>query len=190
MKRNQVCSRLSSGLGNQLFQYACGLHLARQNDAQLTVDTTWFTIVAGLHQPVRQLRLHRFGLPMAETFRGPHRWLVGLVAATFDRWGKGRSLLQWSTGSKVVQELGQFRKRPFENPIGGRRLYLNGYWQTADHFLAIRDELVPSLKKASDKSEGAIAWHKKISAQQTSFVHVRRGDYERYMGDNGMLSSN
>ena len=42
-----IGTRLMGGLGNQMFQYAAGLRLAKRHGVPLRVDTSWFTSSEG-----------------------------------------------------------------------------------------------------------------------------------------------
>jgi hypothetical protein len=187
--RPQVVVRVCSGLGNQLFQYACGLALARRLQAELRLDTSWFQLVARLHRPLRTLKLPSLGLEAPEAFAPPRRQAVGLAVAAYDRWRRGGGLVESMGGMKLVQEGACMRRRSWEDAAGHLRLYLNGYWQTADHFLDAGEEIRRSLCLGKRPvSAGAAALLSSIRERPTAFVHVRRGDYTRLMGESGLLS--
>jgi hypothetical protein len=93
-------------------------------------------------------------------------------------------------GMKLVQEASCMRRRGWEDVAGHPRVYLNGYWQTADHFLDAGGELRRRLRLDSRPlSPGAAALLSAIRERPTAFVHVRRGDYTRLMGESGLLSA-
>ncbi len=182
-----VIVRLSSGLGNQLFQFACGLAQSRRWEASLNFDTTWYDLVARIHTPLRRLRLRKMGLPVNEAFSGWRRWMVGVAAAAFDRTGRGRHFLQRIGQIAVIQELKPLHRQEWTQPAPTKHAYLNGYWQTADHFLAVRDEMRGMISSIAPMSSGAEKWRSRIAERQTGFIHVRRGDYASLVGDAGLL---
>lgn len=187
METPRVTVRLCSGLGNQLFQFACGLAEARNRGASLVFDTTWYTIVARIHRPIRRLRLQEFGLPVPESFHGWRRWIIGFAAAAFDRTGRGRTFLQRAGRMTVVQETQALRQQSLENWEDSQNIYLNGYWQTSDHFLAVKDELQRTIGSRPLISVGARNLMSRIARHKSGFIHIRRGDYATLVGEAGLL---
>lgn len=186
--RNQVVIRVTSGLGNQLFQLAWGVYVASKRDADLLLDTTWFGLVAGFHRPKRIFRLNRLHGDYIEAFRGARRLAVGFFGALYD-WKKvGLRPLEALGKMQVAQENSLTSRQPeglFGDP--NRRLYLNGYWQTAEAFMATRLTLTPLLQPKAGLSNPATWWLNRIKSEPAAFVHVRRGDYAHWMGEQGML---
>ena len=183
----RVTVRLCSGLGNQLFQYACGLAEARRRNALLKCDTTWYSLIAKIHEPMRSLRLHELGLSVEESFCGWRKWMIGLAAAAFDRTGRGRTFLERLGEMKVIQETQALQKRSWEGALSPHHVYLNGYWQTSDHFLAVRQELQRKIRSRPLTSSGAQDMNSRINRRQSGFIHIRRGDYTTLVGDAGLL---
>jgi hypothetical protein len=183
----QVVVRLCSGFGNQLFQITCGLALATRWGADLVCDTTWYQLVARIHRPVRQFRLDRLSLPTPEAWRGGRRWTIGLAATIYDRSGRGKEFLEKLGRMSVVHEQYPLRRQKLEGWKNSSRIYLNGYWQTADHFLSVREVLRPMLLPCHGPSAGAKRWLDMIQSQRTCFIHIRRGDYATLVGAAGLL---
>ncbi len=183
----KVIVRICSGLGNQLFQITCGMAAAAKLGATLACDTMWYPLVSGFHRPVRKFRLDLLQLPTGEAFRGPRRLGVGLASAFYDRTGRGKALLERTGNMILIQERHAMRNQQFDCPDDVRRIYLNGYWQTADHFLAVRETLLPLLAPRNGISENARHWLDRIRGRRTCFAHVRRGDYAELVGDSGLL---
>ena len=184
---HEVVVRFTSGLGNQLFQLACALSTAAASNARVKADTTWYSIVAPLHQPRRSFRLPMLGIFLPEAFKRLRRWNLGFMAAAFDRWGHGRRILEMLGSMRVLQETTPMRVQTMRGPSPRERVYLNGYWQTADHFLAVREELQRMIQPSAPMSPGAQEWKSRIARRQTGFIHVRRGDYCSLVGETGLL---
>lgn len=179
--------RLCSGLGNQLFQFACGLAQSQRWQVPLRFDTTWYALVARIHTPLRHLRLRKMGLPAEESFSGWRKWMVGLAAAAFDRTGRGRSFVERTGQMAVIRETKPLQRQAWTDLARAEHVYLNGYWQTADHFLAVRDEMQKMIRPTAPMSNGAQKWKSRIAMKQTGFIHVRRGDYASLAGNEGLL---
>jgi hypothetical protein len=182
--------RLCSGLGNQLFQFACGLAQSRHLETSLSFDTTWYTLIARIHTPLRRLRLRKMGLPVKEAFSGWRRWLVGVAAAAVDRTGRGRSFLECTGKITVIQETKPLRRQVWTDLASVKHAYLNGYWQTADHFLAVRDEMRAMIRPSAPLSSEVQKWISQIASRRTGFIHIRRGDYASLAGEAGLLTLN
>jgi hypothetical protein len=187
----EVIVRINSGLGNQLFQFAHGMALAERMGGRLTYDTTWFSIVAGLHPVRRRLRLQELNIRLPEAFSGARRLAVGITAAFFDKFGRGKTLLSAIGNMKVIQEdISQSDNIEETCRNGHGRLYLNGYWQTNCSYMKVHEKLLRELRPKHRLSIGAEALIAKVSSGNTGFVHVRRGDYIHFMGDKGLLPLN
>ena len=183
----RVTVRLCSGLGNQLFQFVCGLAQSRRWQTPLSFDTTWYELIARMHTPLRDLRLGKMGLLVHEAFKGWPRWGVGLAAAAFDRTYRGRAFLEMIGKMTVIQETKPLRRQRWPDQAPANHVYLNGYWQTADHFLSVQDEMQRMIHPTAPLSSDADALIAKASTINTGFIHVRRGDYIHFMGDTGLL---
>lgn len=182
----RVITRLTSGLGNQLFQLAHGMWLAQLEGAELRFDTSWFPLVSRLHPARRELALRQFRVDLTEEFAGPRRWLVGLLAAIRDRFGVSQPLLEKIGQFRMVRE-GEGKKVGNRERATVARLYADGYWQVREPFTSIRHLLIPCLVPRQPLCEMALQLINKTTAQPTGFIHVRRGDYVTYGGEKATL---
>jgi hypothetical protein len=178
----RVITRLTSGLGNQLFQLAHGMWVAQVGSAELRFDTTWFPLVSRVHPARRELILRQFHVDLPEEFRGPRRWLVGLLAAIHDRFAVGRSLLERIGSFRLVRETPGRQMNGLDLP-SATRFYVDGYWQTCEPFTNIRSLLLPRLIPRQPLSQEAKRLINETTVQPTGFLHVRRGDYIDYGGE-------
>jgi hypothetical protein len=165
-----IIVKLKGGLGNQLFQYACGRALAHRNRTSLKLDTSWFA-----SQSKRHYSLDRFNisatvasnLDIANTMHGPN-----------NLWGRIHARLQ---------SLKPYYKRRFVLERGlyfdpmilqvSRDAYLDGYWASPKYFSNIADILRTELTliEAMDSANGEYA--QRIQECNSISVHIRRGDY-------------
>lgn len=166
-----IVSRLSGGLGNQLFQYATGRSLAARTGAELKLDSSWID---------------------ARDSKAPGRYELGCFAVDAEVspvWKVGR--LRASKSLRRALQAVRPSRRPFLRVIvepsdlafepavlaAGDNTYLVGYWQFEEYFkeheALIRRELqfVPRLRVENARLAREIERANAVS------VHVRRGDY-------------
>jgi hypothetical protein len=172
-----ILVRFIGGLGNQLFQYALGTHLATKNNTTLKIDTTLLLDRSEPHELVthRELDIDLF-----------HVQLNFATAAEIERFnGKSYTNLAGKIFNRVTWELVRKKKlireqqRNFQPDILelGDNVCLVGAWQSEKYFLPIANQL---RKEFTFKHtlEGATAiLAKEIQACRSVCLNVRRGDY-------------
>jgi hypothetical protein len=136
----RVIARIYGGLGNQLFMYAFARRVALAHDAELVLDTTsGFTRdpyhrdyalqhfdVAGRPASDWESYADRFGIPRRRAAR-----LVNRLLPAASRW-------------YLHEESQGYNSRVLTRPLR-QSVYLEGYWQLADHAEAIADVLREDL---------------------------------------------
>lgn len=142
-----ITVRLVGGLGNQLFQWACGRNLQRLYGHELQYDDH-------IALSNREADLYRF---------------PSLVLNKREHTKKPRQGLYKSVSINDSFNYEEFKKVDFSNP--GDNFYLNGYWQGVAYFkecaTEIREELSPDKDFFSNN----------IIAPGSVSLHVRRTDY-------------
>ena len=177
-----ITARICSGLGNQLFQYACGLHISQMHSRVLGVDTSWFDHFQ-VHKQRRSYQLSMLGLPGTsdEFTKGAARWFLGLAGA---KKPVLRRIFQSGLrplGLYFINEPGLFAKcQELYRPLPAGHVILNGYWQTFDHAEAVRGLMRRTIFSTWKFSTEAAAWRERIRSTKSVFVHVRRGDYKKF----------
>ena len=145
-----IISRITEGLGNQLFQYAAGRSLSLRHQVPLVLDISHYD-----RTTKRRFELAYFNIP------GPHTDTGIYSSAPFN----------------VYQEV-YFHYDPAFGEIE-IPAYLNGFWQSEQYFReyepVIRKEL--TLKNSIVSHLSAI--NHEINSTPAVAVHVRRGDYLR-----------
>jgi hypothetical protein len=156
MSERIIISHLIGGLGNQMFQYATGLSLAKMKNVSFKVDISDFD----------QYKLHNYCLD---------QWSISAKVANFSEI-KSVKKKNIFLRSRVFEEKGfQYDEAIFkiEPPS-----YLKGYWQSEKYFIRIRDILLQEFKPKNDLSSYSIGIAGKINTSAVSVsLHVRRGDY-------------
>lgn len=181
--KNILVSRLTSGLGNQLFQYAFSKWLANRYNSELFFDTSWFDYFQ-IHQPKRKERLRKMGLNgINEYKKGITRWVMG--APTL-----GDAKLRYHSqrfispilGVNYFNEYSPNRLPDFiPEPSQNRALVLCGYWQFWQPGYALGKAMGEMIRKNWVWSAGAAQVRNTIvSAPNAAFIHVRRGDYLKF----------
>jgi hypothetical protein len=172
-----IVIRLIGGLGNQMFQYALGMHLAEKNGAELKIDTTLLddrsqpdVLVTHRQLDIDILQVNPvFATPQEiEHFNGKiYRHLPGKIY----------NQLQWQLIRK--QKLIREQKRNFQPEILNLPddRCLVGAWQSEKYFKAIEAKVRKTYAFREALSGKALVLSKEISSCNSLCINVRRGDY-------------
>ncbi len=158
-----IIVKLQGGIGNQLFQYSLGRHLAQQRQTPLKLDIRWYKKVAN-----RFYALDRFHTDAALATDEDIQTLTGLGARVQD-------LLRPYYQRRFIRE----QSFAFDPQIlaCGSDVYLEGYWQSSNYFAdsaaLIRHDL--QVKGKPNAKNQAVL--RQIRATTAVALHVRRGDY-------------
>ena len=168
-----IITRLVSGLGNQLFQYAIGKHLSIRHGVPLKLDTSFFET-----QTLRRFKLDNYNI-------------VAQIASPeeinhFLFWQKDHGLP--AKFYRKIQKMFPRNKRRYIKESewwiydpdvlnASSNVYLDGYWQHYKYFLNVYPEIFTeiTLKEGAD---GAQVLKERILENSSSVsIHIRRGDY-------------
>lgn len=164
-----IIINLKGGLGNQMFQYACGRALSLRNgDSELLLDTTGLERANQVGDIYRPYSLSHFNVvadPADLATIQKIKYPLGLISKAW-RFFKFKILRQFNV---------RFNSRIFE--IKGS-VYLDGYWQTEKYFEDFKDEI---RKDFEFKDQLGIYAQQKLDEilrdDDSVSVHFRRGDY-------------
>jgi hypothetical protein len=172
-----IITRLNGGLGNQMFQYACGRALALRNRDSLKLDISGYGAGRsnGTDTP-RKYSLSHFNIEediASENEITKARYPLGAVSKYSDIFRK-KILRQFNVG---------FIPKIFHSKTAGSSFYLDGFWQSEKYFADWADEIRRefTLKKAMSPAARAIANAMASNNGNTPSVsiHIRRGDVAR-----------
>jgi hypothetical protein len=162
-----IITRLIGGLGNQMFQYAAGLALAKQHGVELTVDLGGFD-----QYSLRRYSLAHFAL---EPRPAPQDALStagssSLIARLRRKLGIGYGCAYTIYRETSLRFNNEFKKLP-------NNTYLDGYWQCEAYFSEFTDAVRQAFAFRTPASGINAEWLAHIRGANAIAIHVRRGDY-------------
>jgi len=158
-----VISRITSGLGNQLFQYACGRAVSLRHGVPLKLDLGNF----------REFQTRRYGLDafkIKATEATPDA--IREFLKTDTHWHR---LTTPRARRRVLRERGF----AFDETVlhAGPDVYLSGYWQSPKYFDDCQEALRRELTWWLPPPAETLRFLEKMDETTAVAVHVRRGDY-------------
>lgn len=166
-----IITRLTGGLGNQMFQYAFGLRLAEKHGTELKLDITFYSDPR-FNDPPRTFDLGIFN--------------ITATLATDEEIGELSRRVKNDLAERVLSRvLGvkkshvrephyHFSEEAFNSPDD---VYLNGYWQSTKYFQDIYAKLRQEFSFKDPPCEKAKPILERIEGTESVCVHVRRGDF-------------
>lgn len=164
--------KIFGGLGNQMFQYAFGLHLASATNEQLLYDLSWFTEHSNQEYQLEKV----FGVNLPESTTASSKLVEKLA-----------SKLPFLVSNYSIERT-HFRYDSFQCASSAK--YFIGYWQSPLYFQGLEEKLRERFRFEPhiDKRNIEIEHEIKSRRQSEEFValHVRRGDYVSHPDLNGL----
>jgi hypothetical protein len=165
------------GLGNQMFQYACGKAIASKLGVELKLDTTFVTD----RTPRKDFTYRDYELAVFDvedelaTAAEVRKFIPNL-------WNSSELLRQLYKFKRLLVSRTLYTEKlkfRYNNEIDlvADNSYLYGYFQTEKYFENLRFELLQrfTLKNPLDENNTLIV--KQMQLQNSVSIHVRRGDY-------------
>lgn len=163
-----IVMNLKGGLGNQLFQYALGRHLASIHNTTLALDVSSFE-----SDPLRNYRLDSFNISAAVLPPKTNSFAKRVANKFLSE--KNPIYRFFHKELPLVRENGfEFQANILQSPDN---VFLDGYWQTEQYFKPIADVIRQDLTLAQPLSAELKAIEEQIRSSNSIAVHVRRGDY-------------
>lgn len=182
-----ILLKLKGGLGNQLFQYACGRALSLRSGQKLVLDVTGYAVQPGAETP-RHFALSPFSIQADEIITDPNdsrlshlsgvsrKFALSILFTKILRKISGNYHIGWDARffEKINAEAKSVAKTATEKDV-----YLDGFWWSekyfADQAIVIRQDFM--LRDPMSPTAQNIA---SIIDDQSGIpvsIHIRRGDY-------------
>lgn len=174
-----IITKITSGLGNQLFQYAAGDALANRLETTLYLDTSWYSRNPG-REDHEQFQLGNYFPEWKEATSRDLNMVVGL--------GRNMGEKVRAGVSQIFTKLnGEYRSIPrlddgdfaFDPKFNQQSdfTYLDGNWQSELFFTNRATYLRQQLSAYRPTDPAILSIAAKALENPTVFIHVRRGDY-------------
>lgn len=172
-----IITRLSGGLGNQLFQYAVGLSLSVKNKDILKTD------IISLTNGARRYSLDGFNISGAVS---TEKDILDIrIPSTTDNSFLGKVRRKLFRATEYHKLLNKKRYIVEPNSIFFPEIleiknscYLNGNWQSEKYFIDIADIVRKEFSLKNKLSEKASVFLNEIKSTESPVsIHIRRGDY-------------
>lgn len=192
-----IITRLTGGLGNQMFQYAAGLALAERRRTVLKLDVGWFRETNEWASHGRY-SLDGFLLPAHFGTREEMERATGVDLTRSERASLALARLlhfrqyenRLRTAARVYRPVSFRYSADFTSLPDGT--YLDGLFQSELYFRPSQAEVRRHFSFRFPLSPAATSALAAIRAAPSAFLHVRRGDYVsdlRFSRDLGVLDA-
>lgn len=171
-----IIVRLSSGLGNQMFQYALGRHLTIKNNTDLKL------YFSSNEDAARYYALGVFNI--VGEFAAEKDWqsinLPNMKKLDFFSKLK-RKAFRWREQNKSINEKKIILEPYFQfcpDILKARdNCYLSGNWQSEKYFNDSSEKIKNDFTLKDEPTTASKNWIKKINSCNSVSLHIRRGDY-------------
>lgn len=164
-----VVISLKGGLGNQMFQYAAGLSLAKKNNSDLFIDNTWFNNI----QPQDTIRQYEL-----DCFSCTQNFIERKEIKIVDQTKRVESILKKLRNPDYFTEYMETSPK-FDKKFCKLRgnVYLVGYFQSEKYFIDIRNDLLQEFKFKNRPNSNNVQIINSVRKTNSVSLHIRRGDY-------------
>jgi len=159
-----IISKVTGGVGNQMFQYAIAKSIATARKDSFKLDITAYETYM-LHNGYR---LNSFSLKGVLAKKDEIFRLRGFNNRIFNKFNIFKPKSYYLEKERTIYD---------ENVFNYKDIYLDGYWQNEAYFLDIRESLLKDFKLKELLSRKVEASLIDIKSSSSIAVHVRRGDY-------------
>lgn len=164
-----ITARISSGLGNQMFQYAAAFALSRRLGTELQMDT--FLMYRNCGCTPRNFELDAFCIQFQKRLRHRHflsnKFLRNMANFTYKIFYKKKWYLE--------EHFYYLYDSRIEN--AGKNCYLAGFFQSEKYFANCKDDVRKEFQFKKNLCGQNEKLMEKLQEQNTVALHIRRGDY-------------
>lgn len=163
-----IVMQLTGGMGNQMFQYALGRHLAIKLNTTLKLDLSFFKTYEWHEYSLLPFNLNASIATDRE------------LKAIKNEYGKWEKLLRRIMGNfqpsfATIEEQGlQFDRHILD---AADNSYLLGYWQSEKYFIDIKEEIIKDFTLKIPPSIANQSTLDQIHSCNSVSLHIRRGVY-------------
>lgn len=167
-----IIANLLGGLGNQMFQAACGRALSLRTGQPLKLAVDQFDTY-GLHHGYQIAKVFCWQPELARA--ADLRELIGWQSHPFVRKVLGRPAMRAWSGRAWANEPHLHFWPAMESMTGPR--YLHGYWQSERYFADCASQIRADFSFMLEPDAADMAILEQMQAAPSVSLHVRRGDY-------------
>lgn len=163
-----IITNLKGGLGNQMFQYACGYALAKEYNTRQKIDLSFYKEIP-MNNTKRYFELSSFNTLYEIANKSEIEKLKG-TNKKFLKYYRNLTSKAYTIFTDIY---------PIEKYLGVKNLYLDGYFQSEKFFIKYRDDFLREfiLKRDLETKEYKEVANKINIGKNTISIHIRRGDY-------------
>jgi len=166
-----IITKLTDGLGNQMFQYSVAKHLAIIHNTDLKMDISAYGT-----DSIRKYSLDAFNIPQTFASSSEIRSIERTRNGVLDRLVSYLDMIGIHVypNTYIKEKSFCFDPRILRLPDG---VYLHGYWQSEKYFIRISDIIRREFTVRFPFSKLDMALAHDIQSSESVTVHIRRGDY-------------
>ena len=173
-----ITVKLWGGLGNQLFQYAYGLQLAKKAHTGIILDTSWFS-----QQDLRKPEILDLDIQFD---RVEETWKTNKKIAFLNKKIPNRGIriprnFKHRVGGVTYLKETRFHYMESIRNFSASEAYVDGYWQCPRYFEDVSRDLQSMFVPTSIR-EAVWCLGQQLRQENSVAVHVRRGDYPAKKG--------
>ena len=181
MPARTVTVNLRGGLGNQLFQYAAGMALARTLGHELLLDSALLPkssrVLSGVSHWPEQISLFAHDGDFVDKGTAPISRFFDSRFLQYERMiSQSLSKLGLNSHSVYANESGAYSER--FHSLSGRKLRINSYCNDRKFFLGFEELLRHQITSPVRESPTLGGLIKQSSSAKPIAIHVRLGDYK------------